>query len=148
MLLPTPTPTHSGTTSPSLPDHRVYPGVSEFGRHIADHVQALPRAKGGVLTDALGDPIDFAYRPSRIASIDIQLFGAQLTQLLHALGQSSARLGMPMQMLMVEAWGGTLLTTQLQDEFLLALLLAPKANLEQAMQHFEALTQALLPLLA
>lgn len=130
------------------PDTAVCPGVSEFGRHIAQCIMALPMAKGGVLTDDLGDPIDFAYRPRRIASIDIQLCGAQLTQVLHLLGQSGHKLGMPMQLLMVEAYGGTLLTTQLHNEFLLVLLLAPKANLEQAQARFLALAEALLPLLA
>lgn len=144
MLLP---PHHSDQLHPPS-DHAIYPGVSEFGRHIADHLLALPLAKGGVLTDDLGDPIDFAYRPRKITSIDIQLCGAQLTQVLHALGKSSAILGMPMELLMVEAWGGTLLTTLLEKEFLLVLLLEPKADLRQAMHHFELLAKALLPLLA
>lgn len=144
MLLPP----HHSDDKHAPTDHAVYPGVSEFGRYIAKCVQALPLAKGGVLTDALGDPIDFAYRPRRIASIDIQLCGAQLTQVLHQLSQSSQTLGMPMQFLMIEAWGGTLITTQLEQEFLLLLLMAPKANLDQAMQRFQSLSKALLPLLA
>lgn len=129
-------------------DNAVYPGVSEFGRHIADRILSLPLAKGGVLTDALGDPIDFAYRPRQIASIDIQLCGAQLTQVVHDLRRSSEGLHMPMQLLMVEAWGGTLITTQLQGEFLLVMLMAPRADLDQAMQSFESLARALWPLLA
>lgn len=141
-------PPHPSLKETLASDHAVYPGVSEFGRHIADTLMALPLAKGGVLTDDLGDPIDFAYRPQAIASIDIQLCGAQLTQVLHQLGQSTRLLGMPMQLLMVEAWGGTLITTQLQGEFLLVLLMAPKADLDQAMHRFETLAQALLPLLA
>lgn len=144
MLLP---PHPSGDARPPT-DHAIHPGVSEFGRHIANCIMALPLAKGGVLTDDLGDPIDFAYRPQRISSIDIQLCGAQLTQVLHQLNQASRALDMSMRALMVEAWGGTLITTQLQDEFLLVLLMAPKADLDQAMQHFEALAKALLPLLA
>lgn len=141
-------PPHHSQGQPDPNDSAIYPGVSEFGRHIAACLQALPLAKGGVLTDDLGDPIDFAYRPRAIASIDIQLCGAQLTQVLHKLSASTRLLGMPMQLLMIEAWGGTLITTQLLDEYLLVLLMAPKADLSQAMHAFETLAQALLPLLA
>lgn len=141
-------PPHHTQGQPNPSDSAIYPGVSEFGRHIAHCLHTLPLAKGGVLTDDLGDPIDFAYRPRAVASIDIQLCGAQLTQVVHQLGASTRSLGMPMQLLMVEAWGGTLVTSQLLDEYLLVLLMAPKADLSQAVHAFEALAQALLPLLA
>lgn len=129
-------------------DRAVFPGVSEFGRHMADCVMALPAARGAVLCDALGDPIDFAYRNQQISELDIQLCGAQLTQVLHQLSQRCKALAMPMQLIMLEAQAGTLMTTELADEFLLVLLLRHKADLSMAMRSFESLSQALLPLLA
>lgn len=128
-------------------DKAVFCGVSEFGRCMADCVLSLPESQGAVLCDALGDPIDFSYRTYQISELDIQLCGAQLTQVIHGLSQSCGKVAMLPSMIMLEATRDTLICAELSDEFLLALLMRPHADLHRAMLGFEKLTKALVPLL-
>lgn len=115
---------------------------------MATGILSLPEARGAVLCDALGDPIDFSYRPDQISELDIQLCGAQLTQVLSQLSASCAAAAMPMELIILEAQKGSLLTCQLADEFLLVLLMGPRADLGVATRAFKAMAKALLPLLA
>lgn len=126
----------------------VFCGVSEFGRCMAECVLSLPESQGAVLCDALGDPIDFSHRTYQISELDIQLCGAQLTQAIHGLSQACGAVAMLPEVIMIEATRGTLLCTELSDEFLLSLLMRPHADLQRAMLRFEGLTGALIPLLS
>lgn len=125
----------------------VHSGISEFGEIMGRSLRQIPKGVGVVLSDSSGDPIDFAYRPQAISTLDLQLCGAQFTQCVGQLSRAWTRLGMEPQLMVIEALGGTLITVHFGQEYPLTLLLQPHAPLGQAMKSFQIMSQALHPLL-
>jgi hypothetical protein len=70
--------------SPEAPRARegepLFTGYSEFGEVLAAYVAREPAARGAILTDAEGDPVDFAHRPAEVSALDLQIVGAQVEQ--------------------------------------------------------------------
>lgn len=109
---------------------------TEFGVVLAQMVAKVPGALGAVLSDDMGDPIDFAHDPGRISALDVQLVGAQfclpLLRLHHTAGQR--RLREPA--VVMEARRNALLAAIVAGEYILAFVLARPANLAHAMIAF------------
>lgn len=58
----------------------LFTGFSEFGVALAHFVRAEPSARGAILTDDDGDPVDYAHRHGAVSPLDLQIVGAQVEQ--------------------------------------------------------------------
>ncbi|MGB1013764.1 MAG: hypothetical protein ACPG4T_06500 [Nannocystaceae bacterium] len=96
--------------------------ASEFGLALAELLQRNPDYLGAVLCDIEGDPIDFARRPSRISSLDIQIVGAQLQLALISLNTVATRHQLDDWIVLIEASHGTLVGQLVCGDFVFALL--------------------------
>ena len=122
-------------------------GVSEFGDLLGDLLARTPGACGAVLSDGVDDTIDTAYRPQLISSLDISIAGAQIGQPMTRLNISSIIFGLGRAQVVVEAGGMTLMCKVLWEEYLMTMVLTPRANMARAMRDFEETGAALLALL-
>ena len=132
---------------PVFGDEHIHEGVSEFGRMLAQLVRRVPGALGAVLSDDLGDAVDFAYRPNGLSEVDIQLCGAQIGQFIERLARGSWAREHPIEHVLVECDRGSLLFGRVTPGYIVSLRLDRSANLGLARRHFQKTHRALLPLL-
>jgi len=127
----------SSLSSSSTTDHVLFPGISEFGRVLAEMISDAPGARGAVLSDCKGEPIDVAYFRSRSNLLDTQLVGAQLSVTIFKLAQTAARWDCDFGVLILEAEQGSLITTILSKHYQLSLSLGIDANIARSTIAFE-----------
>lgn len=122
-------------------------GVSEFGELLAELLAAIPGAQGAVLSDGVDDTIDTAYRPAEISALDLSIAGAQIGQPMTRLNVSSIIFGLGRAQVVVEGGQMVLITKVLWEEYLLTMVLDPRANIARAMRDFDDTGDKLLALL-
>jgi predicted regulator of Ras-like GTPase activity (Roadblock/LC7/MglB family) len=132
-------------TDPPAPVRRtpVRRGISEFGELLAGLIESIPGARGAALSDARGEPIDFAHRPADISELDIQIAPAQVGQALARLQRNATARGLGQADLVIEGERATLLASQLLSEYVVTLVLAPDCNLARATDRFARARQTL-----
>lgn len=91
-------------------DDDLFPGFSEFGAALAAFVAADPAARGAILTDKEGDPIDFAHRSRVLSALDMQIAGAQVEQATARAQAWCERQGLGRCEILIEASHGLLLS--------------------------------------
>lgn len=135
---------------PPGPSDELFAGFSEFGEALAAHVGAEPQIRGAILTDAEGDPIDFAHRPGEVSALDLQIVGAQVEQTtLRAQAWCSFR-GLGRCEILIEASHGLLLTSSPGNGLVLSALLrkTPDTDPEHLLASFAALRRRVTELIA
>ncbi len=121
--------------------------ASEFGLALAELLQRNPEFLGAVLCDIEGDPIDFARRPTRVSSLDIQIVGAQLQLPLANLAKTAGRHALGDWTAVIEASHGTVVGQVLCGEFVFALLCVPGIDLDTLIRLCESSGRELTELL-
>ncbi len=121
--------------------------ASEFGMALAELLQRNPQFLGAVLCDIEGDPIDFARRPTKISSLDIQIVGAQLQLSLNKLTGPAKRHGFGNWIAVIEASHGTVVGQVLCGEFVFALLCVPDMDIDLLLRLCESSGRELTELL-
>lgn len=109
-------------------DEALFSGFSEFGEALAAHVSARPDVRGAILTDAEGDPIDFAHRPGEVSALDLQLVGAQVEQSTLRAQAWCTHLGLGRCEILIEASHGILLAASPGSGSVLSTLLRPSPD--------------------
>lgn len=109
-------------------DDELFRGFSEFGAELAAFVAADPAARGAILTDREGDPIDFAHRSARLSALDMQIAGAQVEQATARAQAWCLRHGLGACEILVEASHGLLLSAAPGRECVLSSLHARGAD--------------------
>ena len=128
----------------------LFAGYSEFGEALAAHVGETPAIRGAILTDAEGDPIDFAHRPAEVSALDLQIVGAQVEQTtLRAQAWCSYR-GLGRCEILIEASHGLLLSATPGGGCVLSSLQrpGPDTDPEHLLASFAALRRRLTELIA
>jgi hypothetical protein len=117
------------------------PHETEFGLALAALVREVPGALGAVLSDDVGDAIDFAHDPAVISDLDVQLVGAQIGQSVLELGRSFLTRGAPARhrridepLVLLEARDQAFVAAPVADRFVLAMLLDHRANFARALR--------------
>lgn len=116
---------------------------TEFGVVLADLVTQVPGALAAVLSDRMGDPIDFAHDPGRISALDVQLVGAQLCLPLLRLHHTAEARRLRRPAVVVEARKNALVAAIVAEEYVLAFVLTRPANLALAMIAFASSRETL-----
>lgn len=119
-------------------------GICEFGECMAQLLEQLPHARGAVLSDGYGEPIDAAHRIDLISEIDIQIAGAQIGQALARVRTGSTIFGLGAPTVITECDDGMIIARPLLDEYLLTLVSGGSASLSRALRAFEACAQELI----
>lgn len=88
----------------------LFSGYSEFGAAIAGFVGGEPSARGAILTDEEGDPVDFAHRPAEVSALDLQIAGAQVEQTTTRVTAWCARQNLGPCEILIEASHGLILS--------------------------------------
>ena len=88
----------------------IFSGYSEFGAALAEFVGAELSAHGAILSDAEGDPIDFAHRHGAVTPLDLQIAGAQVEQSATRMAAWCVRQGLGRCEILIEASHGLLLS--------------------------------------
>ncbi|HEY0137246.1 MAG TPA: hypothetical protein VGB85_24350 [Nannocystis sp.] len=88
----------------------IFSGYSEFGAALAEFVGAELSAHGAILSDAEGDPIDFAHRHGAVTPLDLQIAGAQVEQAATRMAAWCVRQGLGRCEILIEASHGLLLS--------------------------------------
>lgn len=96
-------------------DEPLFTGISEFGVALAEFVQADLGARGAILSDEEGDPIDFAHRHGAVTPLDLQIAGAQVEQAATRMSAWCARQGLGRCEILIEASHGLLLSAMPGD---------------------------------
>lgn len=96
--------------SPEPDDEPIFRGYSEFGAALADFVAAEHSAHGAILSDAEGDPVDFAHRLGTLTPLDLQIAGAQVEQSASRTAAWCVRQGLGRCEILIEASHGLLLS--------------------------------------
>lgn len=122
-------------------------GVSEFGELLAELLAATPGAHGAVLSDGVDDTIDTAHRPAIISALDICIAGAQIGQPMTRLNISTIIFGLGRAEVVIEASNSVLITKVLWEQYLLTMVLDPRANIARAMRDLEETGDKILALL-
>ena len=91
-------------------DPPLFVGFSEFGAAIAEFVADQASARGAILTDEEGDPIDFAHHPGEVTALDLQIAGAQVEQTTTRVTAWCARQGLGACEILIEASHGLILS--------------------------------------
>ncbi len=112
-------------------------GISEFGECMAALLESLPAARGAVLSDAWGEPIDGARRSWVISEIDLQLAGAQIGQPMARLRRNAIVFGLGKPTVIAEASEGLILARPVAKEYLFTLVAASTLSLSRALLAFE-----------
>lgn len=144
------TPAADANTQPPGAGDELFSGFSEFGAALAAHVGARPEIRGAILTDAEGDPIDFAHRPAEVSALDLQIVGAQVEQTtLRAQAWCTFR-GLGRCEILIEASHGLLLTASPGSGAVLSSLQRPTPDHdpERLLASFAALHRHLAELIA
>lgn len=113
---------------------------SEFGTELAALCTALPGARGAVLSDRDGHPIDYAVVPGEIDELDLQIAGAQLGGPLSATSRPwRRRIHDADPDVVIEASAGALVGAVIETELgiVLVLVLGPRAHLGRALVRFD-----------
>jgi hypothetical protein len=92
-----------------MADDEVFAGFSEFGQALAEYLAGDPACRGAVLSDDLGDPVDFAHRPATLSALDVQILGAQVERATTGLQAWCEQRGLGACEILVEASHGSLL---------------------------------------
>lgn len=135
---------------PPAREAELFAGYSEFGEALAAHVGETPTIRGAILTDAEGDPIDFAHRPAEVSALDLQIVGAQVEQTtLRAQAWCSYR-GLGRCEILIEASHGLLLSASPGGGCVLSSLQRPAQGTdpEHLLASFAALRRRLAELIA
>ena len=103
----------------------VFSGFSEFGRALADYLAGEPAARGAVLSDREGDAIDFAYDPSRVGELEVQILGAQLDRAAARMAAWCAAQGRGACEILIEASHGRMCCAHVDAAYVLAVLFDP-----------------------
>jgi len=109
---------------------------TEFGLVLAPLVVRTPGAIASILSDDVGDAIDFAHDPAELPALDVQLVGAQIGQSLLRLHRAARRHRLTDPLVLLETRGQGLVASGVAETYVLALLLGPRANLARAMITF------------
>lgn len=91
-------------------DPPLFVGFSEFGAAIAEFVANEASARGAILTDEEGDPVDFAHHPGEVSALDLQIAGAQVEQATTRVTAWCARQGLGACEILIEASHGMILS--------------------------------------
>ena len=102
-----------------------FTGVSEFGTAMATFLAAAPEVRGAIVTDAEGDPVDFAHHTAAITALDLQIAGAQTEQVTRRMQAWCTRNNLGTCTIWIEASHGCLLSTVPGDDYVLAALHNP-----------------------
>jgi hypothetical protein len=132
----------------SAPDRSIRTAVAtEFGEALARLIEQVPGARGAVLGDARGDPIDFAWWSPDVAEIDVELAGAQVGVLMFDFDATARIHGLGRGIVLLEGTRGALASAVVAEHYLLTLLLGWPANLARALQQLQHTRAELVPLL-
>ena len=128
----------------------LFSGYSEFGEALAAHVSTRPDVRGAILTDAEGDPIDFAHRPGEVSALDLQLVGAQVEQSTLRAQAWCSHLGLGRCEILIEASHGILLAASPGSGSVLSTLLrpAPDPDPERLLASFAVLRRRVTELIS
>jgi hypothetical protein len=108
----------------------------------------VPGAMAAIVSDRVGDAIDFAHDPRTIGDLDVQLIGAQIGQAVEGLAWTSTKWGMRDPSVVVEATRHILIASLVSREYTLALFLGARSNLARALSTFRNNRARLATLLA
>ncbi len=131
-----------------LPDEPVVAVGSVFGTVLWRLVRFTPGARGAILVDDHGDPIDFAHWPRRISALDVQIQGAQITRCMRRLEQAARDHGLTEPVVLLAAPQQCLLTAVVGDDCFASLSLRGAARFEFSLRQFTLATRDLTALLA
>ncbi len=123
---------------------------TEFGAELAALCMAVPGARGAVLSDHDGHPIDHALVPGEISELDLHLAGAQVGGPLAATSRSwRRRLEAADPGAVIEAPAGALLAAVIGTPpgTVLVLVLGQRAHLGRALVRFDDARRRLAELL-
>lgn len=121
---------------------------SPFGEVLWRLVRHTPGALGAVLVDDMGDPIDYAHWPERIAVLDVQIIGAQITQAVERLDGTMLGLGLENSQVMLTAANGTLMTGSVGGGYYVSLAVRGDQPVAFAFRQFGLAIEDLAELLA
>ena len=88
----------------------LFTGFSEFGVALARFVRAEPSARGAILTDDDGNPVDYAHRHGAVTPLDLQIVGAQVEQTTARTSTWCLQRGLGTCEILIEASHGLLLS--------------------------------------
>lgn len=130
-------------------DDPIARGFSEFGEVLADFIAEDPTARGAILTDEQGDPIDFTHRHALLSALDAQIAGAQVEQTTARIQAWCERRGLGSCEILVEASHGTLLTGAPRRDCVLSCLYTRHDDLDPELQlaRFAALRRRIAELI-
>ena len=120
---------------------------TEFGQALQTMVRGTPGAMAAVLSDNVGDAIDFVHDAEELSELDVQLLAAQVGQQLIKLEATYRRHRLRSASLLLESSACGLMAGVVGDEYVLAMLLERRANVARAFSTFEQGRTALRELL-
>lgn len=109
-------------------ENALFTGFSEFGAALAVFVADEPEVRGAIVTDAEGDPVDFAHRPLEVTALDLQIAGAQVEQTTTQVQAWCARHGLGSCEILIEASHGLILSAAPGGGCVLSSLHGPRAR--------------------
>jgi predicted regulator of Ras-like GTPase activity (Roadblock/LC7/MglB family) len=120
------------------PAHRIPSAMrSDFGR-IIENLMDVPGSMGAVLVDDDGYAIDYVFDPAKLEELDVQLLGAQLSQVVTRAQTSAEKLDLGTAVVIVEGDRACLIAGAVGIVYVLAFLLEHDANVDQGLHHFAA----------
>lgn len=118
-------------------------GVCEIGARLADFLRAVPGSIGAVITDDVGDTVDFAYHREQVSLLDVELAGAQVSHAIERLRGISVIFGLGDPAILLEGVNAGLIVQVIDASCNLAIMLAPTANLAQVWRRLPDLVRDL-----
>lgn len=118
----------------------MYRGISEFGAALAALVDSVPGAYSAVLSDEVGETVDYVFHQGTISALDLQLYAAQLASVLNSLEAHPYFGG---RTIVLEAERSCLVTRAIDQTLRITLIAQPVCNLAAAFEAFEEAAEAI-----
>ena len=113
---------------------------SVFGEVLWRLVRFTPGARGAVLVDDMGDPIDYAHWPGRISALDVQIQGAQFSLVQERMTQTAGTHGLHRPVAFLCGTHGSLLTANVGPDCYATLSMADDSRLDFKLRQFSLAT--------
>lgn len=120
---------------------------TEFGRAMED-LMDVPSSMGAVLVDDNGYAIDYVHDPAVLAELDVQLLGAQISQVVARTQESAEKHKLGTTAVVLVGERGSLVVGPVGVDYVLAFMLCREASVDEGLQCFEAVRSLVAKLLA
>ena len=108
---------------------QIDPGVSEIGARLGDFLLEARGTVGAVITDHLGDTVDFSFVHHRVSLLDVELAGAQVAHAIDRIRGIAVIFGLGDPAILLEGASAGLIVHALEARCNLAVLLDTRVHL-------------------